>query len=112
MSISYDSIGQVCITCLSNGVQVNQPIKLISNNSVSPCVDGDAIEGVVAATHANLSTVAVKGFVTLTYVGATPTLGYCPLAAAGNGKVKKQDGARDYLVVDVETNKKTVTFCM
>ena len=110
MAVSFESIGQVCVTCFASNVQVNTPCKLSTNNFVTPCVENDAIEGVVVAENANLATVAVKGFVTLTYFGDAPTLGFCPLAANGSGKIKKQEGAREYLVFNVNTAKKTVTF--
>ena len=112
MAISYESIGQVCVTCFGSGLQLNAPCRLTTNNSVSSCLDGQTIEGVVVSMNSNLATVAVKGFVTLTYVGDAPTLGFCPLASAGGVKVKKLDGAREYLVFNVNTTKKTVTFCL
>ena len=112
MSISYDSIGQVCVTCYNNSVQVNQPCRIGSNCTISPCVDDGNIEGVVVARNGNLATVVVKGFVTLTYNGTAPTVGYCALAATGVGKIKVKEGAREYVVFDVDTNKKHVTFCL
>ena len=112
MSISYNNIGQVCVTCYNNSVQINQPCKISTNSSITTCADGNAIEGVVIATRGGIATVVVKGFVTLPYLGSAPSPGYCPLAAAGSGKVKKQDGAREYLVFHVDTSKKTVTFCL
>lgn len=110
MAISYESIGQVCITCTNSGVAENAPCKINFNNSISSCLDGNAIHGVVVAARGNLATVAVSGFVTMPYSGTAPTLGFCPIAGAGSGKVKKLDGAREYLVVNVDTAKKTVTF--
>ena len=112
MSISYDSIGQVCVTCMGIGPQINAPCKISTNNTVAICVDGDAINGVVVTKNNNLTTVAIRGFVTLPYQGDAPVHGYCPLAAAGNNKVKKLVGAREYLVFQVDTTKKTVTFCL
>ncbi|MBQ3357027.1 MAG: hypothetical protein IJG45_07960 [Oscillospiraceae bacterium] len=112
MSISYNSIGQVCITCYNNGAQVNQPCKMNANNGVSACQDTDAIAGVVVAARGNLATVAVKGFVTVSYSGDAPALGFSPIAATGMGKVKQLEGAHEYLVVSVDTAKKTVTFCL
>lgn len=112
MLLSYNSIGQVCITCMGTSPQLNTPCKVISNNTVAACAEGDPINGVVVAKGKTLTTVAVRGFVTLPYLGLAPTLGYCALAAAGNGKVKGLEGAREYLVLQVDTLKKTVTFCL
>ncbi|MBQ6430904.1 MAG: hypothetical protein IJJ99_03390 [Oscillospiraceae bacterium] len=112
MLISYDSIGQVCVTCQNSGVQLNQPCKMSTNCTITACQDADDLEGVVVATRGNLATVAVKGFVTLPYTGTAPNLGYCPIAATGTNKVKKLEGAREYVVFSVDSNKKTVTFCL
>lgn len=112
MSISYDSIGQVCVTCYNSGVQVNQPCKISTNFSIAACQDTDDIAGVVVAARSNLATVAIRGFVTLPYTGTAPTVGYCPIAATGTGKVKMLEGAHEYVVLNVDTNKKTVTFCL
>lgn len=112
MAISYESIGQVCITCTNSGAAENVPCKIIYNNSISSCLDGNAIHGVVVATRGSLATVAISGFVTLPYTGTAPTLGFCPLAAASSGKVKKLDGAHEYLVISVDTTSKTVTFLL
>ncbi len=112
MLISYESIGQVCVTCYNSGVQVNQPCKMSTNCSIVACQDTNEIEGVVIASRGSLATVAIKGFVTLPYTGTAPTVGYCSIGATGTGKVKVVDGARKYVVFNVDTNKKTVTFCL
>lgn len=112
MSISYNNIGQVCVTCHNTSVQINQPCKVVSNCAVTTCSDGNAFDGVVVATRSNLATVVIRGFVTLSYLGGAPSLGYCPLASAGGSKVKTMEGAREYLVFHVDTSKKTVTFCL
>ena len=110
MAISYDSIGQVCVTCMGVSPLLNAPCKFNASNNITVCTEGDQIDGVLVAKSNTLSTVAIKGFVTLPYAGSAPTVGYCPLAVSGNTKVKVQEGAREYLVVQVDTLKKTVTF--
>ena len=112
MAISYDSIGQLCVTCFSSGAHLNEPCKICANNTVTACQDANEIEGLVVAAKGNLVTVVIKGFVTLPYIGSAPTVGYCPIAAAGSGKVKTLEGAREYVVFNVDTSKKTVTFCL
>lgn len=110
MAISYESIGQVCVTCNNSSVSSNMPCKIATNNTITACADGNEIHGVVISTRSNIATVAIRGFVTLSYSGTAPTLGYCSLAASTNGKVKVLEGARERLVVHVDTYKKTVTF--
>ncbi len=112
MSVSYNSIGQLCITCLGTGPQINAPCKVSTSNTIATCLEDDPIDGVVVTKGDYLSTVAIRGFVTLPYLGTAPSFGYCALAAAGNGKVKILQGAREFLVLQVDTAKKTVTFCL
>lgn len=113
MAISFDSIAQDCVTAYSTGkIAANAPCKFASSGMISSCNDGNAFHGIVLKQSENRVTVAIKGFVTVPYSSSVPTVGYCPLAAAGNGKVKKLDGAKEYLVVSVDTSKSTVTFLL
>ena len=110
MAVSYESIGQVCVTAMGVTPLINAPCKFNASNNITVCAEGDPFDGVLVAKSNTLSTVAIKGFVTLPYAGSAPTFGYCPLVASGSTKVKVQEGARKFLVVQVDTSKKTVTF--
>lgn len=112
LAISYESIGQTCVTCYCSGAQVNTPSKMSTNNTVTACADGNEIECVPVQIRGNIATVVVKGFVTLPYTGSAPSVGLCSLASSGIGKVKVLEGARKYVVFNVDTLKKTVTFCL
>lgn len=113
MAISYDSIGQECVTArCSSSVPAGYPCKFTTSNTVSACSDANAFHGIAMAQNGNLVTLAVRGFVTLPYSGSAPTVGYCPLAAASAGKVKKLEGAKEHLVVCVDISKSTVTFLL
>ena len=51
--------------------------------------------------------------VTAGYSGSSaPTVGWSGLAADGSGGVKASSAGRSYLVVDVDTSGKTVTFAL
>lgn len=113
MAISFDSIGQECVTVTSNNtISENIPCKFSSSRTVSACADGNAIHGICIRQEGSLVTLQIKGFVTLPYSGSAPTVGFCSLAAAASGKVKKLENAKEYLVVDVNTTNSTVTFLL
>ncbi len=53
-----------------------------------------------------------KGFVKTPYSGTAPALGYTALAADGNGGVKAASSGPLRLVLELDTTKKTVGFCL
>ncbi len=113
MLISFDSIGQQCVTVKANGTPVARAVcKFSSNCAVEPCADGDAINGFVENIRGKYATVTVHGFITTGYSGTAPTVGYCALAGAEENKVKVLSGAKEYLVVTVNESEKTVTFLL
>lgn len=113
MSISFDSIGQQCVTASADTSLVAGAVcKFSSNSAVSACADGNPIHGFVENIHGKNATVTVRGFVTAAYSGTAPNVGYCALAGAASNKVKALSGAKEYLVVHVNTAKNTVTFLL
>lgn len=113
MTISFDSIGQQCVTAKVNGTPVAGAVCKFSNNgAVAPCADGNPIHGFVENIRGKYATVTVRGFVTAAYSGTAPTLGYCALSGAADNKVKVLTGAKEYLVVSVNANENTVTFLL
>ena len=113
MTVSFDSIGQECVTFqCSSGVSAGTLCKLSLNGYVVPCCDGDPLHGVAMKQAAGLASLAIRGFVTLPYSGTAPTLGYCALAAADANTVKVLEGAREYLVAAVNSTDSTVTFLL
>ena len=55
----------------------------------------------------------LAGFVTLSYSGTAPSLGYAALVADGSGGVKSAESSlRNRLVVDVDATAGTVTFLL
>lgn len=113
MAISFDSIAQDCVSVhCDSTAPVGYPCKFIGSGSISACSDGNAFHGIAMSQNGNLVALAVHGFVTVPYSGAMPSIGYCPLAAAGSGKVKKLDGAKERLVVSVNSSASTVTFLL
>lgn len=107
MSISYEAIGQVVVTCRADESTVEgQVVKLSSNDTVTACAAGDQICGVaVCVAEDGFAAVHVKGFVTVPCDDATVTAGHMSLTADGNGGVKAAgsgDKSLTVLVMNVE----------
>ena len=114
MKSSYEGIGQWAATFACSDVSAGQVVKISDNGAVSACADGDAFCGVAVSVGRDGTACAVVlgGMVTADYSGAAPALGWSGLAADAEGGVKASESGRTYLVVDVNTVAKTVTFAM
>ena len=111
MSVSFEEIGQTVATFqLESGLAVGQVCKITATGKAGACSKGDDFCGVVLAKNGDYGAVAVRGFVTLPYSGETaPAVGYCALAADGDGAVAKAStGGRSLLAVSVESGTVTV----
>lgn len=111
MGISFQGIGQQAASFFANKVMdAGSVCKVSSNNGVTTCVAGENFCGVAGNTRAGVVHVTLKGYVTVPYTGTAPKVGWCALAANGNGGVKTLEGAREYLVTDVNVTESTVGF--
>lgn len=111
MQVSFEEIGQMAATFQANsGLSLGQVCKLTENGTVGPCAAGDDFCGVVSVQRGGYAAAVVRGFVTLPYTGDTaPAVGWCTLAADGNGGVAvPESGGRSILVVCVENGTVTV----
>ena len=113
MNISFEGVGQVCATFLGSGLTDGQVVKMTDNCTVGACGADDSFCGVAMCCKDDACTVQVSGFVSVSYTGTAPTLGWCGLAADGKGGVKKtaNDGVAR-LVTDVDTTAKIVTIML
>ncbi|SFP19136.1 hypothetical protein SAMN05216343_10449 [Oscillibacter sp. PC13] len=118
MKLSYEGIGQWAATFACSGVSEGEMVKLSANGTVAGCGDGDGFCGMVLSLSrgGDACAVALGGMVTAGYTvetdGAAPSLGWATLASDGSGGVKAAASGRSYLVVDVDTSAKTVTFAL
>ena len=111
----FEGIGQWAATFACDGVKEGELVKISANGTVAACADGDAVCGMVvsAARDGVACAVALGGMVTAGYSGSSaPAVGWSGLAADGSGGVKASSAGRSYLVVDVDTSGKTVTFAL
>ena len=104
MSISYEAIGQVMVTCQAEEtVLEGQVVKMKGNDTVAPCAAGEAFCGVAGdVAEDGFVAVQVKGFVTVPCTDSTVTAGYMNLTADGTGGVKVGDNGIKVLVMSVE----------
>lgn len=130
MSVSFEGVGQVCATFLGGKLTEGQVVKLTGSGTVGACAAGDSFIGAAICCKDDACTVQVGGFVTVSYSGTAPTVGWCALTADGNGGVKtaaaeaaaleeagssgttgsgKTESSRMLPVVSVDTATKTVT---
>lgn len=129
MKVSYEGIGQWAATFACGQVAEGEMVKISGNGAVSVCNAGDGFCGQVLSVgrDGGACAVALGGMVTAGYTGTSaPALGWTSLTADGNGGVQAVSGSaqtesegaqtaltgRSYLVVDVDTSGKTVTFVL
>ncbi|MDR0889260.1 MAG: hypothetical protein LBM28_01260 [Oscillospiraceae bacterium] len=111
MAISFQSIAQQCATFLASRPMAHNTVCLLTgNNTVDICAGGDVFIGVVSNSKDGLANVILSGFVTLPYTGANPSTGFTALAADEDGGVQLDADGRQYLVVNVDTTRKLVSF--
>lgn len=112
MSISFGGVGELCVTFKTDGsVTKGCPVKMSGNDTVAACADGNRFIGVaIDAAEDGYATVQLAGFVTMSYSGTAPSVGYANLAANSAGGVKTATGGGEYLVLDVNTSDNTVGF--
>lgn len=106
---SMNGIGAKSFTAKKGGdVTDGQPVYFVKNSTVAdaPCTYDFC--GVCIGSRGDLVTVQYRGFVTLSFSGAAPQLGYNPLVADGNGGVMIEPAAScKYLVSQVDKTAKT-----
>lgn len=133
MSVSFEGVGQVCATFLGGKLTEGQVVKLTGSGTVGACSAGDSFIGAALCCKDDACTVQVGGFVTVSYTGTAPTVGWCALTADGNGGVKaaaaeaaaleeaggsgtagggKTENSRMLPVVSVDTTAKTATILL
>ena len=115
MKISFEGIGQWSATFACGGeVAEGQMVKVSGSGEVSACAAGDKFCGIaeVVARDGAACAVILGGMVTASYTGTAPATGWGNLSANGSGGVKTDSNGGSYLIVDVDTAAKTVTFAL
>jgi len=108
MNVSFEGIGYLSATFAAESGQAGQVCKVTADGTVAPCGENEAFCGVMEGIRGGITGVQLHGFATVSYTGSAPNLGYCNLAADGNGGVKAGSG-KEYLVVSVDEAAMTAT---
>ena len=114
MKLSYEGIGQWAATFACTELAEGELVKISANGTVTDCGAGEDFCGVVLSVSrgGDACSVALGGMVTAGYTDSAPALGWSGLVGDGAGGVKTSETGREYLVVDVDTAAKTVTFAL
>lgn len=113
MDISYEGIGQTCITLRRRpGVSVGCACTMDGANIVDVAGDEYTITGIATAVRGDYVSLMIHGIVTMPYTGSAPGIGYCPLCGDGTGKVKYSLEGINYHVLEVDQSAHTVTFIL
>lgn len=114
MRVSYEGIGRWAATFACEQAEEGQMVKICGNGEVGGCSAGDSFCGQVLSVgrDGGACAVVLGGMVTAGYSGTAPGLGWCGLAADGQGGVQAAADGRAYLVADVDETAQTVTFAL
>ncbi len=110
MSVSFEEIGYLAVTLPEGTCQEDQVCKVGADGTAQTCAAGDRFCGVVKGLRGGFAGVQIHGIATVPYTGTAPTCGYGSLCADGIGGVKTASAGTTYLVLQVDTTAKTVTF--
>jgi hypothetical protein len=118
--VSFEGITDVATFKLAaassfvRGTDEGIPVKVSAAQTVAKCANTNDFDGVLETIdHDNgFGAVRIRGVKTLVYSGDAPAAGMTVLVADGTGKVKTAETGKKYLVLDINTTAKTVTFLM
>ncbi len=96
----------------SENVKAGNAVGLMDAVTVTVPQAEEAFCGVCVAVRNGHASVVLTGHTVASYSGPAPEIGYCKLACDGNGGVKVSENGREYLVVEVDENEKTVDIIM
>lgn len=113
MNVSFSGFNEKSTTFIcSQEVAAGKVVKVTENGTVSVCVNGDDFCGVATDVRGECATVQLTGYIRLPYSGSVPSLGYTSLVADGNGGITAADGAKTYLVTDIDKTDGTIGFML
>ena len=115
---SVQGIGAVVVSALCySEVSGGAPVRYFVNNEVTPALSEQIFHGICLHNKKGaVTSVQIRGFVTVSYTGDDPMIGYERFIANAEGSVKvdTSDNVDNplRLVVEVDTEEKKVTFMM
>ena len=108
-NVSFHGIGRESVTFAGGLLTEGHVVTMAGNGTVKACAKGDALIGVALCCRDDACSVQVDGFVTVSYTGTAPAVGFSTLSANGSGGIAADASGKTYLVVDVDTARQTAT---
>ena len=111
----FDGIGQWAATFRCQKLTPGQVVKFAAGGQAVSCDADDQFCGSVISVGRDGSacSVALGGIVSASFSGKTaPAIGWCSLAADGNGGVSASESGLPFRVVDVDSTHNLVTFVL
>lgn len=113
MSVSTNGFCENVLTLKADStLKAGVPVKISANDTVAAATSDGRFCGVSVNVDGGYAAVQLTGAVTLPYTGTAPALGYSAIAADGNGAVCANTKGGTYLVFNVNTTAKTVSFML
>ena len=109
MKISYEGIGFMLVTFPDESATEGNVCKINQSGCAEDCMTNDLFCGVVHSVEKTMAAVQLEGFAKAHYSGTKPEMGYVKMTADGIGGVCVNNSGREYLVVQVNENDRTVT---
>ena len=108
MSVSFYGTQEVVLSFEADTVTNGYPVVVSQNNQVSDAQDGAVPVGVALHVRQDIAAVQVKGYLELPYTETAPSLGWARIVANGQGGVKSAPEGLSCLLVNIDTDSKTV----
>ena len=104
MNIGFNGFYDNTVTFEADStVEKGTLLKLIDDNTVSACTDGDKVVGVCVNVREGYAAVKLCGYTEIPVEGAV-NVGYQTLSAASANAFKADANGREYLVVSADTD--------
>lgn len=115
MSISFEGYGECAVTFKNNQTtpaKAGKAADMKGGGEVGLCTSGKPA-GIVISADADYAVVQTRGFVSCTYTGTAPTLGWTGVTGAAGGDVAfDAEEGLPCLVVETDADGKTAGFIL
>ncbi len=114
MKISFEGYGENAVTFKNSSATpavAGKAAAMTGNGEVGICTTGKPA-GIAISADSDYAVIQTAGFVTCTYSGTAPTVGWCNFTGATGGAVEAASAGLPCLVVEVDTTAKTVGFIL
>lgn len=86
----------------SASVKEGETVNLMSKSTLGLAIADSNFCGVCSSIRGKSASLVLKGYVTVSYSGTAPSIGYNKLAADGLGGVQVSESGRHILVADID----------